>query len=209
MPRATAIPSPPPADIELVQRCVAGERAARDELVTRYGRLVYATIARTLGRHDRTADEARLTELFANTFVALIEEDCRRLTQWDGRCALASWVRLVAASTTLDALRVETRSSRLQAQGVDIERLPLDGQDALDRAIRAERLVRLEGALERLATSDRDLLDLLFRQDVPPGEVARRLGVDPGALYTRKNRAIERLRRAYAALGGPDDEGKA
>lgn len=194
-------------DASLIARCAAGEASARDELVARFGRLVYATITRVHARHALRVDDGRLDELFSSTFVALVDRGCRRLQQWDGRCSLASWVRLVAASTTLDALRAEARASRLQADGVDVERLPLDGQDGLDRAVLAERMVRLERALDTLTPSDRELIDLVFQHDLPPGEVARRLGIAPGALYTRKNRALERLKKAFGALADDDGDG--
>jgi len=206
MRRVPTIRSSSLSDADVVAGCVRGDAEARDELVSRFGRLVHATIARTLGRHDRRVDEDRLADLFAGAYVALIEHDCRRLGQWDGRCSLASWVRLVAASTTLDALRAEGRASRLRGDAaVDVERLPLEGQDALDRAIRAERVVRLERALATLSASDRALLGLVFQEEVAPGEVALRLGIEPGAVYTRKNRALERLRKAFEAAA--DDTG--
>jgi DNA-directed RNA polymerase specialized sigma24 family protein len=68
--------------------------------------------------------------------------------------------------------------------------------------VRVEDLGRLARALEQLAPADRELVRLLFVENLAPGGVAERLGVAPGVLYTRKNRALERLRAAFLGIDG-------
>ena len=51
----------------------------------------------------------------------------------------------------------------------------------------------VRSALDRLDTSDRDLLRRIYFDDEPSAETARRLQVTPGALRVRKHRALERL----------------
>lgn len=179
-----------------MQRCVSRTAGAADELVERFGRLVYAVILRTLERHGARRDDDRVSELFSGTFVRLLDAEAHRLAAWDGRCTLASWVRIVASSLTIDRLREEARDQRRWADGVAIERLPAETPTTVELAVRAEQLVRLERALTTLSPSDRELLRLLFEGDLAPGAVAERLGLTAGALYTRKNRALQRLRSA-------------
>jgi RNA polymerase sigma-70 factor (ECF subfamily) len=76
------------------------------------------------------------------------------------------------------------------------------GDDALFRLITAERRAAVRLALERLNADDRNLLRLLFFQQVEPAEIARLLAVTPETLRVRKHRA---LRRLAEALGEPDD----
>ncbi|MFO0751245.1 MAG: sigma-70 family RNA polymerase sigma factor [Myxococcota bacterium] len=197
-------PEPAAIDRDLVARCVAREPRALDELVERFGRLVHAVVLRTHERHGQHVDDDRMAELFSASFLALLDDGGRRIRQWDGRCALASWVRLVAASVTLDRLRTERRAGRRVSDAVDIELLPSDEAGALERAERLEEHARLERALAMLSDGDRELLRLLYMEEVPAAEAAARLGVAAGALYTRKNRALQRLRDAFGRAAEPE-----
>jgi len=76
------------------------------------------------------------------------------------------------------------------------------GDDALTTMIAAERRATVRLALERLAPADRDLLRLVYFQQLEPAEIARQLAVTVEALRVRKHRA---LRRLADALGEPDD----
>jgi RNA polymerase sigma-70 factor (ECF subfamily) len=48
-------------------------------------------------------------------------------------------------------------------------------------------------ALETLEPSDRDLMRMLYYDQLDSAEAARRLGITTGALRVRKHRALERL----------------
>lgn len=61
-----------------------------------------------------------------------------------------------------------------------------------------ERAARL---LEGLSETDREILVLRHYEGVKLKEIARRLGLSPGAVYTRLFRALEKLRLP----AGPDD----
>jgi RNA polymerase sigma factor (sigma-70 family) len=58
---------------------------------------------------------------------------------------------------------------------------------------------RLEGILESLSPTDRDILTLRHYEGLKLKEVARRLGLTPGAVYTRLFRILEKLRRPGSA----------
>lgn len=55
----------------------------------------------------------------------------------------------------------------------------------------------VEETLALVEESDREVLRLSFCEGLQGAELAARLGVSTGAAYTRKCRAIDRLRRAY------------
>lgn len=174
---------------------IAGNRGARSAFVDAHARLVHSVVSRTLRRHGVESGEAAVEDLFAECFVALFERDARRLRQWTGRCSLASWVRLVATSTVIDHLR---RVKPTADEG--IERLPDTHAPLLDLLVRAEDHLRIRAALGQLSEADRELIVALFVEEESVASLTARLGIAPGALYTRKNRAIERLRVAYQAL---------
>src|SRR5262249_54253574 len=71
--------------------------------------------------------------------------------------------------------------------------------------IRAEARLRVRAALEQLPPRDREVLVLLYMEDLSAVEIAATLGMTEGAVRTRHLRALERLRRLMPAeddLGG-------
>jgi RNA polymerase sigma factor (sigma-70 family) len=187
--------SPVIASVDLAA-VIAGDRSARAAFVDAHARLVHAVVVRTLRHHATEVVDATVEDLFAECFVAMFDRDARRLRQWTARCSLASWVRLVATSTVIDHLR---RTRPPSEEG--IERLP-DGQaPLLELLVRAEDHLRVRAALARLAEADRELLVAMFVDEESVASLTSRLGIATGALYTRKNRAIERLKAAFEELG--------
>lgn|GEM_PF-855070 len=190
-------------DRRLVDRCFAHDRAAWDSFVERFNRLIYGVVHETLRRHGGRRDEETVDDLFHAAFLALYDNNYRRLRQWSGRCSLASWVRLVTSSIVIDELRRRRSTTPIDTVGVDgptPESLVDGGRAPFELLADAERAMHVRKALLSLGAADRELLLLLFRDDHSPAEAARLLGVAPGALYTRKNRALQRLREAYEAL---------
>ncbi len=184
---------------QLLRRCLAHDRDAWADLVDRYSRLIYGVIYETLRHHAVPGSEDLAEELFHQTFLALYDRNYRKLRQWDGRCALASWIRLVTASLVVDHLR---RRRPMSPLGGGDEPTPLPEALVDDTRAPEADLVDLEqaqqvrSALAKLRAPDRELLLLLFRDELKPGAAAAALGIRPGALYTRKNRALARLREA-------------
>lgn len=177
------------------------DRDARARFVETHARRVYGAIARTLRELGLPNDEETLEDRFAAVFVALFEDEARRLVQWDGRCSIETWLSIVAGSVTRDWARSERRREARLVRGVDPELAsgeragpwPLD-----DVSPDGGEMARLELALGALSPADRSLIEALFIEERPAGAVAAELGTTLGALYTRKSRALERLRDAFA-----------
>ena len=69
-------------------------------------------------------------------------------------------------------------------------------------AIRAERKIRLQEALNRMDPLDREILVLRHYEQMTNGDAAAALGLDFKAASKRYTRALERLERILAALPG-------
>lgn len=188
--------------------------AERALFVERHARLVYAALQRVLGPSGLAAGPGRsdvVEDLFAQTFVAMFEDDARRLRQWDGRCSQATWISLVARSVAQDWVRAERRRERRLDRGAD----PLEVSHAFettdDRKDIADDVLRLRAALATLPEADRALITALVMEDRPASAVAAELGLAPGAVYTRKSRALDKLRIAFDQIGketGPAASGR-
>jgi len=56
-----------------------------------------------------------------------------------------------------------------------------------------ERRQVVRGALQKLPTDERELLEQIYVLDTEPSQLAERLGITPGALRVRKHRILKRL----------------
>jgi RNA polymerase sigma-70 factor (ECF subfamily) len=75
-----------------------------------------------------------------------------------------------------------------------------------DVAVRAERALRLQEALNEMDPIDREVLSLRHFEQLSRAETARVLGIDESAAGKRYLRALQRLKKALADLDEPDGE---
>lgn len=68
-----------------------------------------------------------------------------------------------------------------------------ESPDALAGLIAGERRRTVHRALLRLSADDREILRLLYFQEIEPETIARQWNLTPGALRVRKHRALKRL----------------
>jgi RNA polymerase sigma factor (sigma-70 family) len=103
--------------------------------------------------------------------------------------SLASWLRMIAVRMTIDHLRKQRSTTSLEDLLTEPSR---DGGQ--ETHIDDESLQCLRGVLEELSDKDKLLIELFYFKELPPEEIALILNISIGAIYTRKNRIIEKIR---------------
>lgn len=175
-------------DVDL-QRCIRGEKRAWDAFVGRVAPIVHAAVRRTLRRHHAAADSA--DDVVQEVFLRLIRNDLHLLRTFDpARASLATWLTLVARSTTIDHLR------RTRPPAVPIEQ-------AREAAVPAPPTPS-EGATRELGVPDdllpprqRLVVHLLFDRGLSVDEAGELMGVSPQTVRSTKHKALERLREFF------------
>jgi DNA-directed RNA polymerase specialized sigma24 family protein len=111
----------PPDERDLLHRCLAGDRRAWTTLVESLTRYVYYLIRLTARRHATEFTDEEMADLHNDLFLALFEDNCRRLRAWrgDNGCTLRSWIRVITIRRTIDALRRRRRHISLDAPADD------------------------------------------------------------------------------------------
>jgi RNA polymerase sigma factor (sigma-70 family) len=188
-------------DEALIKGCLANSRRAWNTFVQRHSRYVYFMITKTGARYNTHIDSDAVADLYGDVFTGFIENDFKRLRDFEGRnqCSLRSWVRMIAVRKTIDHLRKKTRKT------VSIEALratsgfePVSNEaDSLSLLLEHENSQRepsVESITQGLSDSDRLLLELFLVQGLKASEVSTALNISVGAVYTRKNRLIDRMR---------------
>ena len=190
-------------DAALIEGCLANERRAWNTFVSTFTRYVYYMIETTRARYGARLNDEDKADLHASIFVSFIEDDYRRLRDFEGRnqCTLRSWVRMITVRKTIDLLRKKkpkqvSMETLRETRGYEA---PDDTQDPLTQLLTAQETARtpeLAQLVSQLSDTDQLLLKLFLVDQLKASEVARALGISVGAVYTRKNRLIERLRSA-------------
>jgi RNA polymerase sigma-70 factor (ECF subfamily) len=156
-----------------------GEKAAWDVFVRRYGGLVVAAVRGVAMAH---ADVEDLTQ---EVFVRLCKDDFRLLRSYDpARASLSTWITIVARSTARDGLR------RRRPEGVPLDAVP-EAQLAIDPVEPVQKL-KLPEAL--LSPRQRQILAMLYDQEMDVAEIAHALGIDPQTVRSAHHKAMVKLR---------------
>jgi RNA polymerase sigma-70 factor (ECF subfamily) len=156
-----------------------GEKAAWNAFVRRYGGLVVAAVRGVAMAH---ADVEDLTQ---EVFVRLCKDDFRLLRSYDpARASLSTWITIVARSTARDGLR------RRRPEGVPLDAVP-EAQLAIDPVEPVQKL-KLPEAL--LSPRQRQILAMLYDQEMDVAEIAHALGIDPQTVRSAHHKAMVKLR---------------
>lgn len=183
-------------DARLVARCRAGDATAWAGLVQRYQPLVYA-----IARRARL-DEHAAADVFQAVFARLLQH----LTRIEQPERLQAWIVTTAKREALRTLRLGRRtvSTGDDGDGDNADQAALDVPDdsplAEDALSDLQQLHRLRGALERLDSRCRSLLELLLSDEddgVGYGEIARRLAMPVGSVGPTRARCLGKLRRLF------------
>ncbi|MDX2200902.1 MAG: sigma-70 family RNA polymerase sigma factor [Phycisphaerae bacterium] len=166
-------------DLELIERCLAGDQAAWAMLIEQYSGLVYS-IARKSGlRPDQCDDVAQVV------FAILV----RRLSGVRDQQSLAGWI---ATTARREAWRAKRGAAAHRTEsGVESAELPVSDAD-LERAIRQ---AQLRSAVALLDVRCRKLIELLYLTDETPEyqQVAAEIGLAVGSIGPTRQRCLARL----------------
>jgi len=197
-------------DAQLLRGCLEGRREAWDDLVDRYSPYIYFLVHATLRKHSHRYDDDAVEEIHNSVFLAILEDDMRRLRAFrgDNGCSLRSWLRVITIHRTIDYLKALRPMTSLDAEDSEglrlVDAIPADEPSAeewLQRAEEPQAAELIGKAVADLSPADGSLYELFFVQGLDSRAVAEALGISAGAVYTRKCRMLDRMSRALAQKG--------
>ncbi len=162
---------------DLVERCREGNREAQRELYDRTSETIYRLLLRMTASPDDAFDLAQETYLKAFT----------RISQFDGRSSVATWLYRVAVNEALQFLR-RARRTRGKLQQI----VPKNGTESDFE----HSMIRLDinDAVAALAPNDRAMLLLRYQEGLDYRAIAEVVGCATGTVASRLNRARRRVR---------------
>ncbi len=190
---------------ELLQGCIRGDAEARRRLVTEYTGIVSYGVSVIFQQFGRPSRKEEIEDICQDVFLALFDQDARKLRQYQGRngCSLASWLRVVANRLTIDRLRREGRTISLDdPNNIESWRVREAQPDARPgpepQVEKAQLAARVRELIAQLPPKDQIFVQLFYFQGLPIEEVANTIGITTNAAYVRKMRLHEKLRRLIA-----------
>jgi RNA polymerase sigma-70 factor (ECF subfamily) len=180
---------------DLIARARAGSPEALDLLYDRSAARLLAFIRLRLGPALRQRLESR------DILQAAMLRSLERIRQFDGRETRSwmAWLARIAENEIRDRADFQGRQRRDAAREMPLD--PLDDaaplraitRSALTRVIQDEESRRLEAAIDSLSEPHREIILLRAFQELPFGEIARRLGKSEDACRMLMARAMTAL----------------
>ena len=199
--------------VRLIEKARAGEPAALNELFARHRERLHRMVEMRLDWRLQGRIDA--SDVIQDAYL----EAARRLDDYlsDPAMPLFLWLRfLVGERLTIlhrHHLGVHMRDARKEIS-LYREALPEASSAALaaqllgqhtspsEAAVRAERLLRLQEAVNSLDALDREVLSLRHFEQLSRAETARVLGIEEAAAAKRSIRALKRLKDTLADMPG-------
>jgi RNA polymerase sigma-70 factor (ECF subfamily) len=187
---------PPDALEALIQRCLQGDQAAWEAIVSQHWRRVFNVAYKFVGRHDQAEDLTQ--DIFLKIF--------KSLNTFDRRANFQTWLISVSRNLCIDHYRSVRKERETIDRDVDTSELapaapepgPIAALEQRDRVTLLRRaLAALPDAL-RTAVLMRDIQELSYQ------EIADRLSLPEGTVKSRINRGRAELARQIRNLRGED-----
>ena len=182
----------PDAIDTLIQRCLAGDQAAWEQIVRTNRRRVFNIAYKFTGRHDLAED------LTQDVFVKIFKS----LNTFDRRANFQTWLVSVSRNLCIDHYRSVRKELETIDRNVDTVQLAPASSDigphvALERS---DRRALLQQALERLPPTLRTAVLMRDIQELAYQEIADQLALPEGTVKSRINRGRLELARQIRRL---------
>lgn len=179
-------------EAELIRRIAKGERAAFDELYSRYSRPLFSYIAKFL--KDRGLAEEVLQDAFVKIW--------RSAPRYDASLSRPfSWCVLITKRLCIDRIRamkpVVVSEDPMMHKPADEHRQ--EALDPSDEAQTRDEISLLEDMVERLPESQRLSLQLAMKKGLTQQEISDKLDMPLGTVKTAMRRGMQRLKTMMAS----------
>lgn len=200
-------PSDAADDRALILECCDRRPGSWERFLSQYSKLIYYSIHRTFNlKHYRSTPE-EIEDLFSDTLVHFIKDDCKKLRQFRGDegCTVATWIRTVTVRFIIDYLRQQARGKpmvSIEGDDIAMEISLANPVTRPDQALDEREEERLfSAAVAALGENDRYFIELYYTRGLSPDEVAALMKISVKTVYSRINRIKTKLQEEIDRLG--------
>jgi RNA polymerase sigma-70 factor (ECF subfamily) len=186
-------PGPAPDSIDaLIQRCLAGDQIAWEQIVRQHWRKVFNIAYKFTGKHDEAED------LTQDVFLKIFKS----LDTFDRRANFQTWLVSVSRNLCIDHYRSVRKERETIDRDVDAGELSPVAQTVspVAQLEHADRVELLKKALDQLPPTLRSAVLLRDIQELSYQEIATKLLLPEGTVKSRINRGRTELARQIRRL---------
>lgn len=174
-------------ELDLLARITKRERAAFEQLYTRYSNILYATAMKFL------KEDADAQDVVQDVFIQIWDK-AKLYDPAKGKPL--TWALTMTRNRSIDRIRAIQRRTRLRD---DFEKETVADEsagirEALSGVDASERTQILRDAVARLSPEQRKVIDLAFFGGLTQSEIADRLGEPLGTVKARARRGLMKLK---------------
>jgi len=188
-------------DLELAQRCIAGEPGSWRQFVERFAPTIRALARRYLRLHGRLPDDADLDDVTQDVFLALTRRNYRLMANYDPTYTFKTYLGVI---TRTEVHRVLRKKRPLVSDPGDLDRAAPEEDSASKTVERNEELEVLADALDALPARDAEILKLRFLREMDYKAIAATMRIPESSvgqtLYRAKQRLLDRLKGILGIL---------
>ena len=185
----------------VLQRVAAGDKAAVDECITRYGDLVWS-LARRSSRNRADAEDA-VQDIFLEIW--------RSSSRYNPLVASEStYIGMIARRKLIDRFRQGKRAVTTETlESEPITNTSGDRSSMVNQLVASEEFTRARAGMQLLKPEEKQILEMSIQQGLSHGQIASRLQMALGTVKSHARRGLTRLRE-YLQMGNPpvDAEGR-
>ena len=176
----------------LIERCLAGDQTAWEQIVRQHWRKVFNLAYKFVGRHDEAEDLTQ--DIFLKIFKAL--------HTFDRRANFQTWLISISRNLCIDHYRSVRKERETMARDVDASQLmPVSRERSPHGELEQIDLrKRIRLALAELPPTLRQAVVLRDLQEFSYQEIADQLGLPEGTVKSRINRGRLELARQLRRL---------
>ncbi len=176
--------------LEFLEKCTRKEKEAWDDFVERYSRLIYNYIIRTLKKYYYFSNNEEVEEIYNRIFIALLDNNCRRLKNFRGKNerSFGAYLREISFHMTVDFLR-EQKST----VGLEVIQYKICEDDNYKYFDSYELKEIIKTIKNELPSRHKDIFRFLYEEELNLTEIAEIMKLKLNAVHQLKFRMINNL----------------
>ncbi len=160
---------------------------------------IFLLVRLALRLHNHPASDGEIEDLSHETVLLLIEDDFRRLRTFDEtKASIKTWLKAVVMHHVRRHIQRQTAHRFNEIYESD---LPYDRENEMLSAQECKH-AEIQAALSRLTGRERQLFDLLCKDEMNVREIASVMGIRVDSVYRRKHALVQKLRSFVQKSGG-------
>jgi len=176
--------------LDFLNKCVKKDKFAWDRFTDKYSNLVYKYIVKTLNRYSFIFQNGEVDEIFNNIFLALLDEDCRRLRNFRGQneYSFLAYLREITFHITVDFLREQRRF-------IDLEKIQncISTNDISTKVDYRDLSSIISKLKDELPERHKYLFKLIYEEDLNSSQIAEIININLNALHQLTFRMVKNI----------------